>query len=108
MQNVLLSVLLALLSTARSRAAVQLEILVLRQQIGVLRLSVPKRLKLTTADRLLSTQGPVAITPKGGITAPAGRYKRGQSKLLVNYLGNFAGRREQLTFLLALASNSAS
>jgi hypothetical protein len=36
----------------RSRAALQVEILVLRHQIGVLQRSV-KRPKLTTADRLL-------------------------------------------------------
>jgi hypothetical protein len=50
---VLLSILAALLSTARNRAALQLKTLALRHQIGVLRRSAPKRPKLTNADRLL-------------------------------------------------------
>jgi hypothetical protein len=49
----LLGALLAAFSAwLRSRAALQLEILALRHQIGVLQRSV-KRPKLTTADRLL-------------------------------------------------------
>ncbi len=49
----LLSALLAALFTSfRSRAALQLEILALRHQVGVLQRSV-KRPKLTPADRLL-------------------------------------------------------
>lgn len=53
MRTVLLSILITLFSTARSRTALQLEILALRHQIGVLRRSAPKRSKLTKADRLL-------------------------------------------------------
>jgi putative transposase len=53
MHTVLLSILPTLLSGARSRAALQLEILALRHQISVLRRSAPKRPKLTNADRLL-------------------------------------------------------
>jgi putative transposase len=41
-----------LLSVFRSRAALQVEILALRHQIGVLRRSTKKRPKLTMADRL--------------------------------------------------------
>ena len=52
MHTVLLSILATLLSTARGRVALQLEILALRHQIGVLRRSAPKRPKLTKADRL--------------------------------------------------------
>jgi putative transposase len=49
----LLSALIASLSASfRSRAALQLEILALRHQIGILQRSV-KRPKLTTVDRLL-------------------------------------------------------
>ena len=42
----------SLLSVFRSRAALQVEILALRHQIGVLRRSTKKRPKLTVADRL--------------------------------------------------------
>ena len=45
--------LTTLLSVFRSRAALQVEILALRHQIGVLRRSAKKRPKLTVADRLL-------------------------------------------------------
>src|ERR1700756_4686358 len=44
--------LTSLLSVFRSRAALQVEILALRHQIGVLRRSAKKRPKLTVADRL--------------------------------------------------------
>src|SRR5689334_25190523 len=44
--------LTSLLSVFRSRAALQVEILALRHQIGVLRRSTKKRPKLTVADRL--------------------------------------------------------
>ena len=40
-------------SSFRSRAALQVEILALRRQIGVLRRSAKKRPKLTVADRFL-------------------------------------------------------
>ena len=53
MLNALSPFLTALLSVFRSRAALQVEILALRHQIGVLRRSAKKRLKLTVADRLL-------------------------------------------------------
>src|SRR5438876_10219038 len=52
MNNILLSIIKTLLSMACSRAALQLELLALRHQLGVLQRSV-KRPKLTTADRLL-------------------------------------------------------
>ena len=45
--------LTSLLSVFRSRAALQVEILALRHQIGVLRRSTKKRPKLTVADRLI-------------------------------------------------------
>lgn len=52
MHNLLLSLLITLFSSLRSRAALQLEILALRHQLGILQRSV-KRPKLTHADRLL-------------------------------------------------------
>jgi len=52
--RVLLTTLLAILpSILRSRAALQLENLALRHQIGVLQRSAAKHLKLTSGDRLL-------------------------------------------------------
>ena len=49
-----LSILITLLRSAlRSRAAVELENLALRHQLNVLKRSVKRRPKLTTADRLL-------------------------------------------------------
>jgi hypothetical protein len=50
--HVLTALIAALSAALQSRAALQLEILALRHQIGVLQRSV-KRPKLTTADRLL-------------------------------------------------------
>ena len=51
--RVFLTTLLAILpSILRSRAAVALENLALRHQIGVLQRSAAKRLKLTSGDRL--------------------------------------------------------
>src|SRR5215469_9421260 len=50
---ILLSFLATLSSILRSRAALELEILALRHQIGVLQRSAVKRPKLTTGDRLL-------------------------------------------------------
>ena len=50
---ILRSLLAALLSLLRSRAALELEILALRHQIGVLQRSAAKRPKLTPWDRLL-------------------------------------------------------
>jgi putative transposase len=53
----MLTALMTLLATLplifRSRAALELENLALRHQIGVLRRAAAKRLKLTSADRLL-------------------------------------------------------
>jgi putative transposase len=49
---VLAALIASLAGWFRSRAALQLEVLALRHQIGVLQRSV-KRPKLTTADRLL-------------------------------------------------------
>src|SRR5262252_5911478 len=52
--RVFLTTLLAVLpSILRSRAAVELENLALRHQIGVLQRSAAKRLKSTSGDRLL-------------------------------------------------------
>jgi hypothetical protein len=51
-QHLLSALLTAFFASFRSRAALQLEILALRHQLGVLQRSV-KRPKLTPADRLL-------------------------------------------------------
>jgi hypothetical protein len=53
MVNVASASLAAFPSIFRTRAALQLEILALRHQIGVLQRSAPKRLKLKPKDRLL-------------------------------------------------------
>jgi hypothetical protein len=47
-------------SIFRSRAALQLENLALRHQIGVLQRSARKRLQLNPGDRLLCHLGPLA------------------------------------------------
>ncbi len=51
--SVLVSLLMTLRSWARSRAALQLELLALRHQLSVLQRSRPRRLQLTKADRWL-------------------------------------------------------
>ena len=53
MLTTLMTLLATLSSIVRSRAALELENLALRHQIGVLRRTAAKRLKLTSADRLL-------------------------------------------------------
>ena len=53
MLSVLLSLLLALRGSARSRAALQLEVLALRHQLQVLQRTRPRRLRLTKTDRWL-------------------------------------------------------
>ncbi len=53
MMAVLFSLLLTLRSSARSRVALQLEVLALRHQLHVLNRSRPRRLRLVQADRLL-------------------------------------------------------
>jgi putative transposase len=53
MMSVLVSLVLTLRSWARSRAALQLELLALRHQLNVLQRSRPRRLPLTKADRWL-------------------------------------------------------
>lgn len=53
MMSVLASVLLTLSGWARSRAALQLEVLALRHQLQVLQRARPPRPRLTLADRLL-------------------------------------------------------
>ena len=53
MLTALMTLLATLSSIFRSRAALELENLALRHQIGVLRRAATKRLKLTSADRLL-------------------------------------------------------
>ena len=53
MLTTLMTLLATLSSIFRSRAALELENLALRHQIGVLRRAAAKRLKLTSADRLL-------------------------------------------------------
>jgi hypothetical protein len=55
MTSVLLSVLLTLRSSARSRAALHLEVLALRHQLQVLERSRPRALRLGQADRSLWT-----------------------------------------------------
>src|SRR3954447_7073250 len=51
MVSVLVSVLLALRASARSRIALQLEILALRHQLQVLQRTRPRQLRLATMDR---------------------------------------------------------
>lgn len=53
MASVVVSLVFALRSAARSRAALHLEILALRHQVAVLNRSRPSRLRLTAADRAL-------------------------------------------------------
>jgi hypothetical protein len=53
MMSVLLSILHTLQTSARSRAALQLEVLALRHQLQVLHRTRPRRLRLTTTDRCL-------------------------------------------------------
>ncbi len=53
MKSVLVSFLLTLRTAARSRAALQLEVLALRHQLQVLQRSRPRRLQLAPADRWL-------------------------------------------------------
>ena len=53
MVSVFVSLVFALRSAARSRAALHLEILALRHQVAVLNRSRPSRLRLTAADRVL-------------------------------------------------------
>src|SRR5947209_1637263 len=52
MINLASALIAAFVSIFRTNAALQLEILALRQQIGVLQRAAPKRLKLNLADRL--------------------------------------------------------
>ena len=53
MASVFVSLVFALRSAARSRAALHLEILALRHQVAVLNCSRPSQLRLTAADRVL-------------------------------------------------------
>jgi putative transposase len=53
MMTVLVSLLLTLRTWARSRAALQLEVLALRHQLQVLQRTRPRRVRLTPADRWL-------------------------------------------------------
>src|SRR5712692_6818909 len=53
MMSVLLSLLLTLRTSARSRAALQLEILALRHQLEVLQRTRPRRVRLAKVDRWL-------------------------------------------------------
>src|SRR6266853_1208750 len=53
MMSVLVSLLLTLRTWARSRAALQLELLALRHQLQVLQRSRPRRLRLAKPDRWL-------------------------------------------------------
>ena len=53
MMAVLLSILRTLQTAARSRAALQLEVLALRHQLQVRHRTRPRRLRLTTTDRCL-------------------------------------------------------
>src|SRR4029450_10130082 len=53
MSSVVISLLLALRSSVRTRAALHLEILALRHQLHVLERSRPRQLRLTWSDRLL-------------------------------------------------------
>jgi putative transposase len=51
--SVFVSLVFALQSAARSRAALHLEVLALRHQLAVLNRSRPSQLRLTAADRVL-------------------------------------------------------
>jgi len=74
--RVLLTTLLAILpSILRSRAALQLENLALRHQIGVLQRSAAKHLKLTSGDRLLWIVSPVSGAT-GALRSPLSSQKR--------------------------------
>jgi putative transposase len=53
MMSVLLSLLLTLRTSARSRVSLQLEVLVLRHQLQVLQRTQPRRVRLTKTDRWL-------------------------------------------------------
>ena len=53
MMSMLVAFFLALRTSARSRAALQLEVLALRHQLQVLHRTRPRRLRLTRADRWL-------------------------------------------------------
>jgi putative transposase len=53
MMSVLVSLLLTLRTWARSRAALQLEVLALRHQLQVLQCSRPQRVRLAKPDRWL-------------------------------------------------------
>ena len=53
MRSVIVSLLLTLRASLRSRAVLQLEILALRHQLQVLERGPPGRLRLTRCDRLL-------------------------------------------------------
>jgi hypothetical protein len=53
MMSVLRSLLLTLRGSARSHAALQLEVLALRHQLEVLQRTRPRRLRLATVDRWL-------------------------------------------------------
>src|SRR5262245_30578463 len=53
MRSVLVSLLLTVHASVRTRAALQLEILALRHQLQVLARSRPRRVRLTRTDRLL-------------------------------------------------------
>ena len=53
MRDVLISLLAGLASSLRTRASLQLEILALRHQLGVLQRTERRRLRLRTSDRFL-------------------------------------------------------
>jgi putative transposase len=53
MMSMLVSFLLTLRTSTRSRAALQLEVLALRHQLQVLQRTRSRRLRFTTADRWL-------------------------------------------------------
>lgn len=53
MRSVAMTLLLTLRASLRNRAALQLEILALRHQLQVLERSRPRRVRLTSADRVL-------------------------------------------------------
>src|SRR5215218_3024559 len=55
MMSILISLLLTLRATVRSRAALHLEVLALRHQLQVLQRSRPRRLRLAYAERLVGS-----------------------------------------------------
>ena len=91
MLTTLMTLLATLSSIFRSRAALELENLALRHQIGVLRRTAAKRLKLTSADRLC---GSVCLA--SGVTgtrrSPSSSQKRSLPGIVLGFACSGPGR----------------